>query len=377
MDIMKNLKHNRIALLSLLLVLATIVISFVANYELTFEMDDNWYSTNLVTGEPIESFADVFESQVWHYNNWGGRSLTHSLLQLILWAGENVANILNVIMTLVLGCLICKVGNVKGYLWLFASLAMMIGLNANWRMSMFWQSGAVNYLYFSVFILFYLYCYIRPDIEKRMPGICFWMLPLGLVVGWSNENMGPMAWCISMIIIIYEYCHNRKFYLWMILGNIPCLIGSILMIMAPGNYVRSSRIEANEYGFIWQLFLRCYSECKAAFEFLFPVILLTAICVFICIRVLKIELGKTNICLILGALLSWGAMILSPHYPDRATFGTMILLICVIISLMNKIVEKVPECKWLVFGGSVLIWLRGVFMIAELLTSRWGWIKGI
>lgn len=363
--------------LCFLFILVTFIVSFVAHRELGFEMDDNWYSTNLVTGEALDSFGDVLESQVWHYHNWGGRSLTHGLLQLILWAGEDVADILNLLMTLLLAGLICKVSDAKGPLWLFSALAMMVGLNANWRMSMYWQSGSVNYLYFSSFLLFFLYCYIRPHVEHKMPGIALWIIPLGLIAGWSNENMGPAVWCISTGVILYEYRKNKKIYGWMIPGNISCLVGSVLMITAPGNFVRSNRIEANEYGIVWQIFLRCYSESKALLDYLFPVVLLAMICVFVCHFVMKIELGKTNICLLWGAVLSWGAMILSPHYPDRATFGTMILLICVIISLTAKILEKKPDGKWMFFWITLFIWLRGMFMIAELLTSRWGWIKGI
>ena len=123
--------------LCFLFILVTFIVSFVAHRELGFEMDDNWYSTNLVTGEALDSFGDVLESQVWHYHNWGGRSLTHGLLQLILWAGEDVADILNLLMTLLLAGLICKVSDAKGPLWLFSALAMMVGLNANWRMSMY------------------------------------------------------------------------------------------------------------------------------------------------------------------------------------------------------------------------------------------------
>ena len=75
------------------------------------------------------------------------------------------------------------------------------------------------------------------------------------------------------------------------------------------------------------------------------------------------------------ALLSWGAMILSPHYPDRATFGTMVLLICVILSLTGRILEKQKELLGAVLGAGLLIWLRGMFFLGEFLAISWGWIK--
>ncbi len=79
--------------------------------------------------------------------------------------------------------------------------------------------------------------------------------------------------------------------------------------------------------------------------------------------------------LLLGALLSWGAMILSPHYPDRAAFGTMILLICAILSMAGKIVDRQKENAWMYYGCAVLIWLRGMYFLVKYLGLCWGWIR--
>ena len=79
--------------------------------------------------------------------------------------------------------------------------------------------------------------------------------------------------------------------------------------------------------------------------------------------------------LLLGALLSWGAMFLSPHYPDRASFGTMVLLICAILSMTGKAVDRQRENAWMYYGCAVLVWLRGMYYLAEFLVLCWGWIR--
>ena len=56
----------------------------------------------------------------------------------------------------------------------------------------------------------------------------------------------------------------------MILGNLFCLFGSVMMIIAPGNFVRSGEVAENQYGFLWRLFLRSYGECKGALEYPVP-----------------------------------------------------------------------------------------------------------
>ena len=372
---MKSNAKRMTVVLFFLLSAVTAVVIYMEHRYVPFMMDDLWYQTKLSSNEPITSFKDIIESQVWHYNNWGGRSIAHGLLQVILLMGEHVADILNVAVTFGLSVLISKVADVKIRYGMFGAVAMLFGFNPNWRMSMFWQSGALNYLYMTVFILLFLLCYIREDTQKRWYGITFWIVPLGLFAGWSNENMGPMLWCISTIVMAKEVWDKKKIPIWMIFGNISCLAGSVLMILAPGNSVRSNEVASGEYGFLWELFLRGYAESKAAFEYIFVAVLMTLLLLAVCKGMLQIPIGKTNGYLLLGALLSWGAMILSPHYPDRATFGTMVLLICVNLSLMKKIYMEKPKVHWWFVACVIFIWLGGLFYLGEDLALLWGWIK--
>ena len=391
----KNQNYIFIIMIGVLLVITTGVL-WLVNDAVPFMMDDLWYADKLISNEgpsgiPITSFKDIIESQIWHFNNWGGRSITHGLLQILLQLGELAADILNVAAALALAYVMCLVAGMGkrragvptsgradkaphlpvGIFW---ALAMMIGLNANWQMSMFWQAGAANYLYITIFILLFLHCYLREDPGKRLYGISLWIIPLGIISGWSNENMGPTAWIVSLLAILLRAYEKKKVYFWMILGNIACLLGSVLVVAAPGNFVRSEQA-GNEYGLLWNIFLRCYYESKAALEYLFPAILLLAVVLVIGKGILNITIGIRNHLLMLGALLSWGAMILSPHYPDRATFGTMILIGCVILSMMQKIGEIKKKYLWLVTGIAGIVWLHGMFFLGEYMAILWGWIK--
>lgn len=87
------------------LIALTALIVWRVNYEIEFMMDDEWYSTVLYADTPIRNLSDIIRAQIWHYFNWGGRSMAHALLQLILLAGEHWADILNTGMTLLLGWL--------------------------------------------------------------------------------------------------------------------------------------------------------------------------------------------------------------------------------------------------------------------------------
>lgn len=322
--------------------------------------------------------------------------MTHGILQLTLMAGEQAADILNIVMTLLLAGVICLVAEHRRLPAFFAAIALLLGLNANWKMSMFWQSGAANYLYITVFILGFVFCYLRelPDASgsrearysgegsesdsvglglKNLPGITFWIVPLGILAGWSNENMGPAVWILSLVVILAALREKRKVHLWMVLGNLTCLFGSVMMIMAPGNFVRSAQTKDGK-GFLWRLFLRCYSEAKGGMEYLFLTLLLLTFVLILARCVGDIHIGRKNALLLFCGLLSWGAMIFSPHYPDRSAFGTMVLLICVIISLSAKILKRRQDLAWPFWWGTVLVWLKGMYYCCEQIGVYWGWI---
>lgn len=388
------------------LILVSVLVIYRTHRAIPFMMDDLWYSTMLFDEEtPIASFSDIIKSQIWHYHNWGGRSMTHGILQITLLLGEQAADILNVVMTLLLSAVVCLVARDKKLPTFWAAMAMILGLNANWKMSMFWQAGAANYLYITFFILLFAWCYLRelpergktvlPDTSelpslseamdvsrplivsapKRLCGITLWIIPLGILAGWSNENMGPAIWLLSLVVIVSVVREKRRLCPWMILGNLSCLCGSIMVIAAPGNFVRSVQAENNGYGVLWRCFLRGYAESTAVTVHLFPVLLVLGFMVVLCKGVLKKNLGRRNVLILICALLSWGAMVLSPHYPDRATFGTMALLICVILSLAKKVLDARKDLTWMMWGLTALIWLRGMYYCGEFLAVTWGWIR--
>lgn len=384
---------QKIKVLSGILIAVSVLVIYKTHRAIPFMMDDLWYSTLLSEDTPIASFSDIVKSQVWHYFNWGGRSMTHGILQLTLLAGEQAADLLNVAVTLLLALSACLVSENRSLPAFFAALGMIFGLNANWKMSMFWQAGAANYLYITVFILLFAHCYLRELSDpgsllsgwknrtgrgpgndsglKKLPLITVWIIPLGILTGWSNENMGPALWVLSLAVILLTWREGQKPKLWMLLGSLSCLAGSALCILAPGNFVRSAQAGEEQYGLLWRVFLRCYAQSRGALEYLFPVLL---VLFFLCILHGRGP-GRRNELLLFTALLSWGAFLLSPHYPDRSAFGTMMLCICVILSLGKKVLYKNPQSAWPLWGVAFFIWLRGMYFCGEFLAISWGWIR--
>ena len=350
-------------------ILVIIALLYSLHYKIPFMMDDIWYATNLATAQPLENFGDVVESQVWHFLHWGGRNITHGLLQLTLMAGDTAANFINLFMTMLLGWVICWVAKAKKPLWFLMSLSLIIACNPNIRMSMLWQAGCANYVYSTVWILFFLWLYLRETTEtevKKLPLITFWIIPLGLITGWSNENMGPASFCIASAIIVYLWKFRKKrIPAWMFMGAVFALIGSCFAILAPGNFARSSSLP--EMGFLQSLSERFMNMFRAGLDFLYPSLFLLAIVMVMYICFFKKKLQPFQWFLLAHGILSYGAMFLSPHYPDRATFGTMCTNIVLIISMLSPLSKENASLLKYINITATTIALYAAFMLVTLL----------
>lgn len=315
-----------------------LILEFRAHRITPFMLDDNWYSTNLATGEPLRSFSDIIEGQIWHYMNWGGRSITHGILQLVLMTGELMADILNVIMMLLLTWMMCIVTDRKTLPDFVLMHALLFAFNANIFSAVLWQSGGVNYVYSSCWILLFLWPYFRllkDEAAKDLPFVNLWIVPIGLMTGWSNENMGPTCFLIAAFTLVLQgKVRHKKLSFWSVAGTLVSLLGSALCILAPGNFYRSSFVETPT------LYERFLSMLTAESQYLFPSVLFAALVFLATVIVWKCTIALWQWVLLAAALLSYGAMVLSPHYPDRATFGTMVFLIMFGVSLLEDATDS-------------------------------------
>lgn len=345
--------------------LLLVIAEFILHRKVIFMMDDNWYSTNLATGAPLSTFGDIWESQVWHFLNWGGRVITHGILQITLMGGELFCDILNVLMTLFLAGMICVIAHCRNLFSFFAASTLLICLNANSKMSMFWQSGTANYVYATTWILLFLWVYLRSAEDTDappLPLVSVWVPVLGLITGWSNENMGPASFVLTLVVMVYlSKIQKRKIPLWMISGSFFCLVGSGLVILAPGNFVRVSHIP--EESLLQTLYNRLLSMLCAGTDFLFPTALFLTALILIYTLFLKEKLKPVHWFLLTHAVLSYGAMVLSPHYPDRATFGTMAVCIILMVFILSHIESKFSAWRKYIYLFLGILWLYAIYSL--------------
>ncbi|MCR4929343.1 MAG: DUF6056 family protein [Lachnospiraceae bacterium] len=384
-----------------------LILQFVLHLMTPFMRDDLWYATNLVTGEKISSIGDIIESQVWHYFNWGGRSINHALLQAVLASGETGAAILNTLATLILGFAICFAAKVKNPLFYLLAEACIIAFNASIFFSMFWESGSVNYLYSSSWILFYMAIVLKTldsdflistvqsgnnhssnnsdngiknnnpyeskaaddnssSKKTNIPEIlkCIWIIPLSLIAGWSTENMGPSCFVLTVFAIVFLLMKKKKVPFFLFEGALFTLLGSVLMILAPGNFVRNQFVEKTDL--VTLINSRIDSFLLSNCEFLFPTFFFAIIILCIQIFVYK-NIKIRDMALFMFAVMAECAMMLSPAYPQRASFGIMCVLIAYIISALNKILSDETKYSNLVcvIGSSSMF----IYAVTKILTD--------
>lgn len=342
-------------------------IQFLAHMATPFMRDDLWYATNLVTGEKISSVPDIVESMIWHYFNWGGRIVNHAILQALLSLGDLTADLFNIIATALLGLVIVHTAKAKNSLMFLLSEALIVAFNASLFFSVLWESGSVNYLYSTSWILLYVMVIIKeldPIKENTTKGKAIakyiWIVPLALIAGWSTENMGPACFVLTVGTIIFLAVKKKKIPFFLYEGAFMTLVGSALLILAPGNFVRNQFVEKASFTEIIRGRIDTFLISSA--DYLLPSFLFALILLIIQIYVLK-EIKPRDIALFSFAVIAQGAMFLSPTYPQRASFGIMCVLITYIVSVISSLFENHKKTKPLLILLTVSMFLYAVIKV--------------
>ena len=200
-------------------------------------------SEEVETRQRVESLNDIYQSMESHYFTWGGRIFAHGLAQLFIWLGKPIFDVANTIIFIFLVLTIINLSNTwlkisrQALVWIFLSLFLF---SAASLMSLFWLTGACNYMWMSFFQLFFLTPYVKAlrsgEAGNSILNFLL-MILLGLAAGWSNEAGALATVCLTIFFVIM--CKAREvFRLWMVAGLVALMIGCAFMIFAPGNFAR-------------------------------------------------------------------------------------------------------------------------------------------
>lgn len=252
-DIFPRLIHV-FTVLGLLLLGAVI---FYNNYLSHFTSDDYLYSfkfnpgfvgdqSNDVQYEKIQNPADYFDSLWLLYQNLTGRIVPHGILQIILLFPSWVFDVLNTLVFLLWAWLITQWLGIKEcklrlQYWYLIAILLYLAIS-NTIPNLYYPAFSCNYIWSQLIILAFLWSVrklLNPE-ENHEQNIllAFALFVFGMVAGNTNEPLVPGVLLALCSWGLYLIISRKKLPAWYFAAVTGCLIGFIIMFLAPGNHSR-------------------------------------------------------------------------------------------------------------------------------------------
>ena len=241
------------------------IIAFLS-YRMPYITDDQLHMHSFLTGEEITSPAMIFPSVMYYYNTWGGRALSMIVIQFVLMFPRILYGITNGAVFALLANVIyayTHAGRSDGqrvegsdetpelftlpviYLFLWFFMPVMAE-------DMLWSTGSITYLWTNTLIMAFLLIYYRDfigiegtgkTVPARIAGVVGMTL-LGFAAGQSNESASCATIVILFAYAVWSVRAKHRLDIDKLMGIIGCVIGCVLLLLAPGNLIRAGEVNA-------------------------------------------------------------------------------------------------------------------------------------
>lgn len=323
---MRSFINNYRTVLYLFLIVSILFCFYIITSQYPILSDDFTYKFFFGQKEPIKNIFNVLESQVDHWFLWNGRFVAHCFVQTFLIFDRVLFCIANTACyALCCGC-IAKLISSENFLrnWLLVLLSLWILLPTPGA-TCFWLTGSFNYLWAICATSVFLFLLFSNNQRLEILAI-----PVGLFAGNWHE-----ALALSTIVTLTLYSlFDKKKSLWFYVAIGSYLIGLMLNVIAPGNYVRLAGIyDPNAHNKeIWAPLLKCLRNfMKVGYRLTFnwsdPVIQMYfctwCVLAVVCFKSLKNKTKKLLLpaCLLLGGMCSISLNVVSGVSGARSLFG--------------------------------------------------------
>lgn len=338
---------------------AMVLIIFFQQIKVPFMLEDLDYARNLVTGGPLESFADVEQSLGCIYFWKGGSLIGGFVLQMILMAGGYVADVLNLLVMIACAYLIfapAKASHQRIFFNVYAFL-LLICLNADWNNSYFRQFGAVNFFYPSLLMLLVLKICSNiiddPEENTRLgTGKTIVLALAGFVAGaWAPAYGVICATALGGVVWVRSHHETRLKSTGFVVALFFSILGVFLYLVCPGNYAEGSvlftdYISADVYPsvvfalLVLAIFLKMGGKLKPS--------------QYLMCWVMMVSVGVSLLC-----------VLILPASPNGALLCTMILGIATFCSLFYSLNKIVTRYRIYAYVLCAITLLYDVFVILE------------
>ncbi len=284
----------------LLLNLFWFILIVFLSYRMPDYVDDSLHRLSFADGSHIESVSQIFPSVATYYMTWGGRAVSMFFIQLMLMLPKGFFIVANGLIYVAVANVICHyavisadfAGEKSGrsadtfhnekcstekLLTLSVIYLFMWFFMPDFAEVITWITGTITYLWTNLAILgfgllYYGYFHkvVASDCDVNVGGNSFGRangnqadivmttgkkiglsvgyIVLGLLAGLSNE--AGACTIVFALVIFFAYMIYRKhsIRIYQVLGAASCAVGATLLILAPGNAVRTEVSVAESAG---------------------------------------------------------------------------------------------------------------------------------
>ncbi len=231
------------------------------------DVDDTTYMVNLATGQPLTSIQDIVESQLSHWSIWSGRVLAHGHLQLMFLLGKPFLSAQMSFVLLFIPIMISKIVDKENRINPFivlSSASLFFFMNPVWG-EVLWVTGFQVYVTTTAWILLFIYLFIQNIKFKKKLNTIFnnivTLSILGFMVGCSIEAMSVSMVAVVFVLLLKMHEENLL-QVKHISAFIFMLLGTCILILAPGNSIRAAYINTIDPAF------SLHNICVRIFNFL-------------------------------------------------------------------------------------------------------------
>lgn len=343
---------------------------YILNYLTPMHSDDYAYS---IIGFDLSR-------HIHHYNSWSGRVVADFISPAILsihWKWLQ-----SLVQTLAVISLLAVISNVPGskkqnktYVLLFISLIFFLSHPA-FAKANFWVVGSANYLWTSLLYSLYIYKLLHFLFNKK---ISIYTYPIALIAGCTNENASLALVGFTFLVLSFDYISNRKINFRLLIIFALVILGSYILLAAPGNSVRLAAVAPEEWNnlsiidkLVWHLGTRFTDTLKMSKLAYVACIIGIIVQYKICTHRKFFDNGRPSHLILscIFMLMAFGSnlvMAFSPQLPERAMTPSFIFLMFSISISAHSLIDNLRIKKWLMISIATL---GVVFTVEYLMTLK-------
>lgn len=311
------------------LIIAMGILLFRLNSGTPWVVDD----LGQLNGLPALNSIEQWIHHEWaFYFSWGGRIWGELFTLALLSVPKPIFNYINTIGYLIFTLLIYF--NITGKFKISLSIFIFVNFSVfaflpGFGQDILWVSGTANYMWSSLLPLLFLAVWRfyseQPQKWYGNPLLIFFMFVLGIMAGWANENVSIGILGVLMIYLRMFKRRENNYPKFAIAGFIGTVLGTGLLWLAPGNFIRFAAHTAGKHSpSVFHILYRMVKNITQLFDIDATLLLIVVLLVLLIYGKSRHKLLAVNF--LVGAVLAAMAMGIVDSLQERTFLGCTVFM---------------------------------------------------